>query len=178
MQLSPTATSLPARRSAVARPGVEPLDAPARTFRVEWARTSEGIAEAQRLRFRVFVGEMGARLRVPANAPAGHDVDRFDSFCEHLLVRADGGARHGEVIATCRVLTPAGARRAGRTYTAQEFDLAPISGLLPHALEMGRVCVHPAWRNGLVVMALWRALGGQMVAHGLDTLIGCCRRTQ
>jgi putative hemolysin len=145
-----------------------------RSFRLAWSRAPQELAQAQRLRHRVFAGEMGARLRVPRGTPADLDVDGFDSFCDHLLVRAVGGSQHDEVIATCRVLSPDGARRAGRYYTDSEFDLRPLRGLLPAALEMGRMCVDPAWRNGLVVMAVWQALGQQLVRRGLDTVIGCC----
>ncbi len=147
--------------------------APTASFRVGWATSAEEVREAQRLRFRIFATEMGARLNPTPGALAGHDTDPFDPFCEHLLVRAVGHERHGEVIATCRVLTPAAAQRAGSRYTDREFDLQPVCDLLPRALEMGRVCVEPAWRNGLVLMALWQELGGHMAHQGLDTLIGC-----
>lgn len=163
--------------ATAARPGVwgtgPAIDTPAHAFRIDWARSPGEISEAQRLRYRVFVGEMGAQLQLPADAPVAHDIDSFDSCCDHLLVRASGGLQHGEVVATCRVLSPHGAHRAGGLYTEHEFDLSPLSDLLPHSLEMGRVCVDPAWRNGLVVMALWRELGKQMADQQLDTLIGC-----
>ncbi len=145
----------------------------ARSFRLGWARTAREVAEAQRLRFRVFSGEMGVTLKLPPGVPHGHDVDAFDSFCDHLLVRAVGTAQHGEVIATCRILSPEGLLRAGSLYTDSEFDLAPLRSLLPHTLEMGRVCVDPAWRHGFIVMALWQELGQQLVQRGLDTIIGC-----
>lgn len=146
-------------------------------FRVEWARTAQDVREAQRLRYQVFVGEMGAALQADEQSVNGHDIDFFDDFCEHLLVRADGGTQDGEVIATCRILSPAGAMRAGRRYTDLEFDLAPIEDLLAHTLEMGRVCVHRNWRNGLLVMALWREIGRRMSLEELGTLIGCCSVT-
>ena len=52
-------------------------------LQVAWARTDEELREAQRLRYRVFAEEMGARL----TGPAGLDVDTFDHYCDHLLVR-------------------------------------------------------------------------------------------
>ena len=54
-----------------------------RRLSVHLARGEAEIAEAQRLRYRVFAEEMGARL---PNAGEGIDRDRFDSCCEHLLV--------------------------------------------------------------------------------------------
>lgn len=44
-------------------------------FDVHWAEHESEMREAQRLRHRVFVEEMGARLEVPAGAPSGHDPE-------------------------------------------------------------------------------------------------------
>ncbi len=143
-------------------------------FAVNWARGPCEVREAQRLRYRVFADEMGARLPCSPGSPRGHDIDRFDAFCEHLLVRAVGADEHaGEVIGTYRVLSPQAARRAGGLYSETEFDLAAVRPLLANAVELGRSCVHPQWRCGGVVMALWGALGEFMLRHGLDTMIGC-----
>ena len=57
------------------------------------------------------------------------------------------------MIATCRVLSPDGARRAGSLYTDSEFDLDPVRDLLPRAIEVGRVCIDPAWRKARIVGA-------------------------
>lgn len=143
-------------------------------FEVVWARHASEVREAQRLRHRVFAEEMGAELSPLPGTPAGHDVDRFDAYCEHLLVRADGvDGEPGEVIGTYRVLTPEAARRAGGLYSETEFDLDRVRPLLGTAVELGRSCVHPNWRAGGVVMALWGALGEFMLANRLDTMIGC-----
>ncbi len=134
---------------------------------VSWARHQEEVRAAQRLRHDIFAGEMGARLRTPV---PGHDVDLFDDFCEHLLVR-DGAS--GEVVGTYRVLTPAQARRVGGTYTDTEFDLTRLRALRARMVELGRSCVHPDHRTGGVILALWGALGGFMERNGLDVMIGC-----
>lgn len=141
---------------------------------VGWAVSEEDVRAAQRLRYRVFVEEMGARLSLPVNAPAGHDIDLFDPFCEHLLVRVlDEDLQPGEVIGTYRVLTPAAARRAGGLYSETEFDLTRLRSLRPRMVELGRSCVHPDHRNGGAIMALWGALAEFMVRNELDTMIGC-----
>ncbi len=143
-------------------------------FEVSWAQQADEVREAQRLRYRVFAEEMGSQLNPPAGTPAGHDVDRFDAFCEHLLVRSVGpGDGPGELVGTYRVLMPDAARRAGGLYTDTEFNLDNVRPLLGTAVELGRSCVHPQWRSGGVVMALWGALGQFMLANGLDTMIGC-----
>ena len=136
-------------------------------IQVTWARHLDEVREAQRLRFEVFVNEMGARLTTPI---PGHDVDLFDDFCEHLLVR---DAETRQVIGTYRVLTPAQAKRVGGTYSDTEFDLTRLRSLRSRMVELGRSCVHPDHRHGGVIMALWGALADFMVRNQLDTMIGC-----
>ncbi len=140
-------------------------------FDVRWARDQGEVREAQRLRYRVFADEMGARLEPFPGGPPGHDIDRFDAHCEHLLVRTLTSDR--EVVGTYRVLTPEAARAAGGLYTETEFDIGAVRPLLHRAVELGRSCVHADWRSGGVVMALWAALGEFMLRHDLDTMVGC-----
>lgn len=143
-------------------------------FEVLWARDVEDVRAAQRLRHVVFVGEMGARLTPPPGAPAGHDVDLFDDFCEHLLVRTlPTDDQPGQVIGTYRVLTPAAAKRAGGYYSDTEFDLTRLRPLRERMAELGRSCVHPDHRCGGVILALWGALAAFMESNRLDTMVGC-----
>src|SRR5574343_1072628 len=134
---------------------------------VQWARQLDEVREAQRLRYAVFAGEMGARLSTPL---AGHDIDLFDDYCEHLLVR-DVATR--QVVGTYRVRTPAQSRRVGSTYSDTEFDLVRLRGVRSKMVELCRSCVHPDHRHGGVIMALWGALAEFMVRNQLDTMIGC-----
>ena len=52
---------------------------------VRIARTSSEIEAAQRLRYQIFYGEMNAKPTAEM-AAVGRDFDRFDDYCEHLLV--------------------------------------------------------------------------------------------
>lgn len=143
-------------------------------FEVVWASNENDVREAQQLRHLVFVEEMGARLTLPKGAPAGHDVDMYDPFCEHLLVRAPRvGGVAGQVIGTYRVLTPASAQRVGGLYSETEFDLTRLRPLRSKMVELGRSCVHPEWRSGGAILALWAALAEFMHRNELDTMIGC-----
>ena len=143
-------------------------------FKVAWARDDVDVREAQQLRYHVFASEMGARLSVPRGSPGGHDIDMFDPYCEHLLVRApDDDGAPGPVIGTYRVLTPAAARRVGGLYAETEFDLTRLRPLRAKMVELGRSCVHPDWRSGGVIMALWGALAEFMLRNRLDTMVGC-----
>jgi putative hemolysin len=143
-------------------------------FEVVWARTEEDVRACQRLRHSIFAGEMGATLRPPPGTAPGLDVDVFDPFCEHLMVRtlAEAG-EPGMVIGTYRVMTPGAARRAGGYYSETEFDLTRLRPLRARLAELGRSCVHPEYRTGGVILALWGALAAFMERNGLDTMVGC-----
>lgn len=169
MRLDPDLFQSPKRQAA--RTG------PARGWRLAtgWATSDAELRAAQRLRYAVFAGEMGARLTPPPGTESGRDADRFDDFCDHLLVHAVDldGDEPDRLVGTYRVLAPDGARRAGGYYSEAEFDLAPLRALRPTAVELGRACVDAEWRSGGVIMALWNALGSYMLRHRLDTMFGC-----
>ncbi len=154
-------TTVPQRHEAPRSPGDNGR------IGVSWARHGDEVRAAQRLRYAIFAGEMGARLETRV---AGHDVDLFDDYCEHLLVR---DADTQEVVGTYRVLTPAQARRVGSFYSDTEFDLWRLRRLREQMVELGRSCVHPDYRQGGVILALWGALAEFMQRNGLDTMIGC-----
>ena len=102
-----------------------------RRFYVRLARSWSEVEAAQRLRWRVFADEMGARL---GSGRPGIDWDIFDDHCDHLLAFE---AEQGRVIGTYRILTPEGAARLGACYSEREFDLSPLSVLRPRAAEIG-----------------------------------------
>ncbi len=168
-----TASIEPPRRPSRAA-GMPQRTHVASALEVVWASHADEVRAAQRLRHRVFVEEMGAQPTPRAGTPAGHDVDLFDDFCEHLIVRTvahDGDA--GEVVGTYRVLTPSAARRAGSFYSDTEFDLTRLRPLRDKMVELGRSCVHPEHRSGGVILALWGALAQFMDRNGMETVIGC-----
>jgi len=172
--LSPALGRLEPSRRPQRAPQVAPPVAARPMFEVVWAHHLEDVRAAQRLRHRVFVDEMGARPGPVAGAPAGHDVDLFDDFCEHLLVRtAPRDGTPSEVVGTYRVLTPEAARRAGSFYSDTEFDLTRLRPLRHRMAELGRSCVHEDHRAGGVILALWGALAQFMERNALDTVVGC-----
>ncbi|CAL9622653.1 GNAT family N-acetyltransferase [Streptomyces sp. enrichment culture] len=146
--------------------GVSTL-APTR-YTVSLARDEEEVRAAQRLRHDVFAGEMGALLSSPQ---PGLDIDPFDAYCDHLLVREEAT---GEVVGTYRLLPPERAEVAGRLYSEGEFDLAPLDAIRPGLVEVGRSCVHPDHRDGAVIGLIWAGIARYMVDGGHEWLAGCC----
>jgi len=131
-----------------------------------FARTSDEVCEAQRLRYKVFAEEMGARL----SGHDGLDKDGFDAFCDHLLVR---DTQSGEVVGTYRIMDPYMAAEAGGYYSSGEFDLTRLMHLAPSMVEVGRSCVHPDYRNGATIGLLWAGLAKYMQMNNYEYLIGC-----
>lgn len=133
---------------------------------VSLARGQSDILDAQRLRYRVFAGEMGANL--PSRTP-GVDHDIYDPFCEHLVVR---DTQSGEIVGTYRILAPENARQIGY-YSENEFDLTRLQHLRSRLVEIGRSCVHPDYRSGATITLLWSGLAQYMTERGYDYLMGC-----
>ncbi|MBR8638353.1 GNAT family N-acetyltransferase [Streptomyces tuirus] len=144
-----------------------PPTAPTR-YTVALARDEEDVRAAQRLRHDVFAGEMGALLTGPQ---PGLDVDPFDAYCDHLLVREE---TTGQVVGTYRLLPPERAAVAGRMYSEGEFDLSSLDGIRPELVEVGRSCVHPDHRDGAVISLIWAGIARYMVDGGHEWLAGCC----
>lgn len=138
-----------------------------RRFSVSLARTTEVRRAAQRLRWRVFAEEFGARLQ--AREP-GIDEDIFDAHCEHLVARDDAS---GETIGTYRLLSPQRAAQLGCYYAETEFDLTRLAPIRERMVEVGRSCIHPDYRNGTVIALLWSGLARYMLVHRYRYLAGC-----
>ena len=137
-------------------------------LRVTLAVTTDEIRAAQRLRYQVFVEEMGADLGDPKIAL---EQDDFDPYCQHLLVR--DAARDDRVVGCYRILSDVEAARAGGYYSQTEFDLSQILKLPGRIMEVGRACVHADYRNGATVSLLWQGLARFMIVHKFDYLMGC-----
>ena len=153
--------------------GVSTLDRPPQPtaptrYTVSLARDEADVRAAQRLRYEVFAAELGALLATPL---PGHDIDAFDSYCDHLLVREE---TTGQVVGTYRLLPPERAAVAGRLYSEGEFDLSPLDAIRPGLVEVGRSCVHPGHRDGAVIGLIWAGIARYMVDRGHEWLAGCC----
>jgi putative hemolysin len=130
--------------------------------------TDPGLIDAaQRLRHEVFTSEPGFELERTSD---GRDVDQFDEFCDHLLVREDNS---GELVGCYRMLPPPGAIAAGGLYTATEFDVSALDALRPSLVEMGRAVVRQDHRNGGVVLLMWAGILAYLDRCDYDYVTGC-----
>lgn len=131
------------------------------------ARTNEELESIQRLRYNVFTEEMHA---VFPDAVDGLDADRYDPWCEHLMVKDSGT---DQVVGTYRLLTPAHALKAGGYYSETEFDLSGLGALRDNIVEVGRSCIHSDYRNGSVIMLLWAGIASVVQQYGFRYVLGC-----
>ena len=136
-------------------------------FTVRFAETDAEIIATQKLRYRIFAGELGAAID---GGHEGLDTDQYDAHCRHLMVLDNA---NGEVIACTRILTEEAARAAGGFYSASEFDLEMIESLPGRVMEIGRTCVAAEHRGGAVIATLWQGIAEYITRSGYDYLFGC-----
>jgi len=143
------------------------------TLGVRIATTQPEIDAVQALRYHVFYEEMGA-LPSAAAVASKRDRDAYDDVADHLLVvdHAIGPGPEG-VIATYRLIRASAAQRIGRFYSADEYDITPLINFPGHVLELGRSCVHPAYRNRAAMQLLWRGIAAYVFSHRIDLMFGC-----
>jgi L-ornithine Nalpha-acyltransferase len=137
-------------------------------FEVKIATDPSEIEQAQRLRFQVFNLELNKGLR--SSYEKGLDVDEFDGYCDHLIVRELKG---NEVVGTYRLMRGAQARRHIGFYSAKEFDLSGIMKLDGELLELGRSCARKDFRDRALIPLMWDAIAEQVRRHRVRYLFGC-----
>jgi putative hemolysin len=144
---------------------------PAKRLECFVTRSEELIRQAQVLRYRVFAGEMGARLK---SASEGIDHDEVDDYCEHLVVFDNV---NNKIVGYTRLLNQYQAQRLGRFYSESEFDLDQVLTLPGRFLEIGRTCVDPDYRGSAVLTTLWTGLVQYALEGGFNYLLGCASIT-
>lgn len=146
----------------------DPLLTETSLFRVTLAHSPDDLVECQRLRYNVFNLELGEGLSTSARS--GLDIDPFDSFCDHLMVR---DLESGKLVGTYRLQTGEVARRNLGYYGNQLFDFSAYDSIRREVLELGRACVHIDFRNIMVLHALWKGIAVYATRHDSRYLIGC-----
>jgi putative hemolysin len=137
------------------------------------ATTEADLLSAQRLRYRVFVEELGGDGALVDHAQR-LERDRFDPFFDHLVLvddRRDADALD-QVIGVYRVMRGDQALAGEGFYSAGEYDLSPLEASGRRLLELGRSCVHPDYRGGSAMLHLWTGLADYVRDHGIEILFG------
>jgi L-ornithine Nalpha-acyltransferase len=142
-------------------------------YAVRLATTPEDLRAAQRLRYRVFVTELGGDGPMVDHV-AGLERDAFDPFFDHLILvdRRLDPATADHVIGAYRVLPDDRRAAAGRFYSETEYDLSPLLASGRRLLELGRSCVHADHRGGTTMFHLWNGLAEYVLDRGIEVLFG------
>jgi putative hemolysin len=146
----------------------DPLLTETSLFRISLAQSPADLVECQRLRYNVFNVELGEGLSTSDRS--GLDIDPFDSFCDHLMVR---DLETGKLVGTYRLQTGEVARRNLGYYGNQLFDFSVYEPIRRKVLELGRACVHIDYRNIMVLHALWKGIAVYSMRNDSRYLLGC-----
>lgn len=138
------------------------------SFTVKLANTEVELRAAQRLRYDVFVQELGGGGEM-VDHEAGLEKDRFDPYFDHMLAIDDSS---GEVIGVYRLLPGERAAELGQFYSEDEYDLTVLKQSGRKLLELGRSCVHPDYRGGTAMYHLWNGLAAYVTERGIEILFG------
>ena len=60
-------------------------------------------------------------------------------------------------------------------YTEQEFDISNLKKNFSSKdiLELGRSCVHPQYRSGIILKLLWQGISNYIKIYKIKILMGC-----
>ncbi|WP_297772120.1 GNAT family N-acyltransferase [uncultured Roseovarius sp.] len=139
------------------------------TFRVKLAETDKELRAAQRLRYEVFVEELGGDGPL-VDHQARLECDRFDPFFDHLLLLDQ--SKNDCVVGVYRLLRDDQAARIGQFYSEDEYDLAALKSSGRRLMELGRSCLAKTYRGGPGMYHLWSGLGRYVTDHRIEILFG------
>ena len=125
------------------------------------ADTGADLRAAQALRHLAFVG--GAE-------DGTLDRDAFDGLCCHFLIDE---LATGRLVACFRIMPLTDGGEIGRTYSAQFYELSALTEFASPMVEIGRFCLHPAYRDPDILRVAWGAMTRYVDEHGVEMLFGC-----
>lgn len=142
-------------------------------YRVKLADTEAERLGAQRLRYRVFVEEMGAAA-TPEQRAARREWDAFDPWFDHLVLldRAADVDPLDRVVGVYRLMRREAARAGPGFYGAAEYDLGLIEEGARESVELGRSCVAREHRGGAAMHLLWQGLARYVLEREIEILFG------
>jgi putative hemolysin len=98
------------------------------------------------------------------------DTDRFDPMCHHIVVEE---IRTGTIVCCLRLLPLTGGAEIDQCYSAQFYELSALQAFDAPMVEMGRFCIHPAYRDPDILRVAWGAMTRYVDDTGVEMLFGC-----
>ena len=142
-------------------------------FDIRLATDDTDLRAAQRLRYRVFIEELGGDGPM-VDHQARLERDEFDPVVDHLVLidRRRDPAELDHVVGVYRLLTGDRAAEFGRFYCDGEYDLSKLKASGRPLLELGRSCVLDEYRGGAGLFLMWNALSEYVLDRGVEILFG------
>ncbi|MBY8975138.1 GNAT family N-acetyltransferase [Rhodobacteraceae bacterium NNCM2] len=136
-------------------------------FRARIAETPEDVRACQHLRYLTFIEMRGVELQ--AN-PDRMDIDEFDPSCTHVMVEE---SKTGQLVCCFRMLPMANGSEISRSYAAKFYELSKLQEYPGKMVEMGRFCIHPAWKDANILRVAWAAMTRFVDEQQVELLFGC-----
>ncbi|MCK0138689.1 GNAT family N-acyltransferase [Aliiroseovarius sp. F47248L] len=143
-------------------------------FVLRLAQDEADLIAAQRLRYDVFIDELGGTGDL-IDHDARLERDAFDPYFDHLILFDQ--AREGcPAVGVYRLLKGDSLsitdNTVSRFYSEDEYDLTLLRTSGRKLLELGRSCLHPDYRGGRAMMVLWGGLADYVAEHEIDLMFG------
>lgn len=144
-----------------------------RQLEVRLGRGEQDRLAAARLRYTVFVEEMGGDGPL-VDHQNRFEQDRFDPYCDHMILvdTACDPASLNHVVGVYRLMTEKAAQDVGQFYSEDEYDLAVLKSSGRRLLELGRSCVAKDYRGGQALALLWDGLADFVISHEIEVMFG------
>jgi putative hemolysin len=139
-------------------------------FQIKLARTEEERKQAYRLRYEIFLKELGDNSHMlPAE---GIETDIYDGSCDHLVII---DTEKNLTVGTYRLLSGSKVDPKIGFYAEKIFEISKIKNLGKNILELGRSCVHKDYREGLIIDLLWKGIAEYIKQNNIRYLFGSVR---
>jgi putative hemolysin len=149
------------------------MNASTPNFSLKLAENAEDIHAAQRLRYEVFVEELGGQGEM-VDHDARLEKDRFDPHFDHLMLLDEDreGDFADKIVGVYRLLRDDQMPKIGQFYSEDEYDLSVLKNSGRRIMELGRSCLHADYRGGAAMYVLWNGLAEYVQEHGIEVLFG------
>lgn len=132
-------------------------------FEVRLAKTKAELEEVYKLRYK--------DLLLYYNANNTNDTglfkDEYDGNCDDLIVI---DLNVNEIVGTYRLIRKEHITKIGAFITESEYDISKLKKY--EIMELGRAVVREDYRNGSVIMLLWRGLTRYAINHNIRFMFG------
>ena len=132
-------------------------------YKARLAGTDADVRACQQLRYLAFIQQRGL------GGPGALDRDEFDQRCRHVMVEE---VKTGKLVCCFRMMPLSGAE-ISQSYSAQYYELSRLANYPGRMVEMGRFCIHPAYRDPAILRTAWAAMSRYVEEEGVGLLFGC-----